>query len=154
MVLKRNPKEYYFLSTQGDLDGAMLSPYLPKPQELPSEIDVDRKIKRIPIYTSVTGGLAARRATKGEIFTVYKVTGIYPSNIETPSAIQNPLASMLGEKWALAGIQLRKIGDVEAGRVKKTETIKVGKFQREKKLELPYWKDLRPEWEQKKIPLH
>lgn len=150
MIVRRN-KDYYFISSRGDLDGEMLKPYIPKPQDFIFQGVGDWKTKRISIYPTVKQALAARERTAGEVLTVYRVTGIYPSNIYTPSVIDSPLSNILSEKWALSGIQLRKVGNIEVLEPEEEKDIPVGRQKR--KIKFYGFRDLRPEYEQKKTKL-
>lgn len=150
MIIQRKPKEFYVVSSLLDLDGSMLEP---RHQHAPVPF-LEDTTKRIPIYSSVRGAIAAKKATDGEILTVYRVTGIYPSNIIRPSITQSPIAEPLNEYWALSGIQLRKIGDVKVGKVIEKKEIPLGKLQRKYPIEFRRWTDLRPEWQQKKERLY
>lgn len=150
MIIRRN-KDYYFISSREDLNGEILKPYIPKPQEFMFQGVGDWKTKRISIFPTVKQALAARTRTAGEVLTVYRVTGIYPSDIYTPSVIESPLANILSERWALSDIQLRKIGNVEVGGPEESVSVPVGR--QKKKIQFYEFKDLRPPYEQKKLKL-
>ena len=141
MIIQRKPKEFFVALGRDDLDGSILNPFLPSSPIPFSNDSPDRKIKRVPIYSNISGALSGRGVKEGETVTIYRVSGIYPSDILRPSSSQYPLAEPLSEYWALSGIQLRKIGDVKVGKVIRKKEIPLGKLQRKHTIEFREWED-------------
>lgn len=148
------PKLYLLLPSRLEIkDGEIMEPRSPKIVDPIWKGAIDEKTKRVSLFPSVSQALGSQQDIReGEKLTVYEAYNFNPKDLINPSITQSPLSEVTKEQWLLGGCQLRKIGELEVGEVKKKGSLGIGSRGRQIPIVKRGWKDLRPTWSKIKNP--
>ena len=153
--LRPIPRFYLLLPSRLEVkDGEIIEPRAPKIVDPVWKGAIDEKTKRVSLFPSVSQALGSQQdIQEGEKMTVYEAYNFLPENLTTPSTSSSPLSSITGERWLVGnGVQIRKVGEIEVGKIKKKGSIGVGSRGRQVPIVKREWKDLRPTWQKIKNP--
>lgn len=148
------PHLYLLLPSRLEVkNGEIIEPRSPKVVDPVWKGAIDEKTKRVSLFPTVSQALGSQQEIQeGEHLTVYEAYNYNPDDLTTPTITQSPLSKITGEQWLLGSCQLKKLGELEVGEIKKKGSIGVGTRGRQVPVVKRGWKDLRGTWEKIKNP--
>lgn len=154
MIIKRKQKHLYYISSDPNLDKAIVSPDLPN-NFLTREKFQDNKTKRIRLYNTVEdalGGLFLGQNLKDSTLFVYTPVNIDKESLLEPRDLSSiPFYNCVDELWYLRSCRFKRIGEIKIGDIKETRHYLYGPRQTKGSVYIWNWDEVLKPWERKKI---
>ena len=160
IVLRKNPKFYYWLSENLELENHTLEPKVPQNFLVSGKI-IDHTTPRILLYDSLPDAISVyglgKKNLEGLVLGVYRPK-VWKRDFRLPSKLENcPYRDTLEgtEFWCCIPIVLEKIADIRIGKKTETRGYRYGgrKYRGASVLSAGLdryaWEEILPEWDKK-----